>query len=37
MEELFEKPASDEEESERREELLMYASGLHSDWMLKPF
>ena len=35
LEKLFEQPASDEKEMKRREELLMYASGLRSDWMLK--
>ena len=35
LEKLFEQPASDEKEMKRREELLMYASGLRSDWVLK--
>ena len=35
LEKVFEQPASDEKEMKRREELLMYASGLRSDWMLK--
>ena len=35
LEKLFEQPASDEKEMKRREELLMYASSLRSDWMLK--
>ena len=34
LEKRFEKPASDEKETKRREELSMYANGLHSGWML---
>ena len=34
LEKLFERPPSDDEEMERRGELLMYACGLRSDWML---
>ena len=33
---LFEEPAGDEEENRRRGKLLMYASGLCFDRMLKP-
>jgi hypothetical protein len=36
LEKLFEEPASDGKETERREGLLTYASGFCSDWMLKP-
>ena len=36
LEEIFEKPASDEKETKRREGLLMYASGLRFDQMLTP-
>ena len=36
LEKLFEQPASDEKETKLREELLMYASGLRLDWILKP-
>lgn len=31
LEELFKKPAGDEAETQRRQELLMYESGLHSE------
>ena len=37
LEKVFEQPASDEKETKHREELLLYASGLRSDWMLKLF
>ena len=33
LEELFERPAGEEEETKRRNGLLTYASGLRSDWM----
>ena len=36
LEKLFEQPAGDEKETRRREGLLMYAIGLHSEWMLIP-
>jgi len=36
LEKLFEKPAGDEKETERREELSVYASRLYSGWILKP-
>jgi hypothetical protein len=36
LEEIFEKPASDEKETKRREGLLTYASGLRFDQMLTP-
>ena len=36
LEKLFEEPASDGKETERREGLLTYASGFYSDWILKP-
>ena len=36
LEQLFERPTSDGKETKRREGLLMYASCLHLDWMLKP-
>jgi len=35
--ELFGRPASDEEEEKRREELIKYASFTCSGRMLKPF
>ena len=36
--ECYEEPATGEaEEKELREKLLMYASGLRSEWMLKLF
>jgi hypothetical protein len=36
LEKIFEKPASDEKETKRREGLLMYASGPRFDPMLIP-
>lgn len=36
LENLFEEPAIDVKERKLREGLLVYASDLCSDWMLKP-